>query len=75
MYFIFNASESAKALKSVKSCNLLRFAISGKFKEFFSEEVLLPNFISKSKFSEIALTVEETADLKLLYHPFRYFKF
>ena len=49
----------------MKSCNFLRFATSGKFKEFFFEVVLLPNLISRLKFSEIALTAEDTADLNL----------
>ena len=36
VYFIFKASESAKALKFVKSCNFFKLATSGKFSEFSS---------------------------------------
>ena len=61
MYFIFKASESAKALKLVKSCSFLRLTISGKFSDFFFASVLFPNLISISKSPEIALTVDETA--------------
>ena len=42
-----------------------RLPMTTEFREFFLEFIWLPNFISRSKFPEIAFTVEETADLNL----------
>ena len=74
LYLIFKASESAKALKFVKSCKFFKLATSGKFNEFFFDVLVLSNLISRSKFSEIAFTAEEIADLTFLLeahvHPF-----
>ena len=53
------------ALKFVKSCNFFKLTTSGRFNEFFFEAMLLPNLMSRSKFSEIALTADETAVLNL----------
>ena len=63
VYFSFRASESARALKFVKSCSFLRLATSGKVSESFFELMLLPNLISMSNFSDITLTADETATL------------
>ena len=70
MYFIFKASESAKALRFVKSCNFSRFITSGRFKDFLLESILLPKLICRSKLPEIAFTVEETAVLNFLGESF-----
>ena len=58
VYLFLSASESAKALKFVKSCIFFKLAISGKFKEFSFDDFPLPNLISSSKFPDIALTVD-----------------
>ena len=71
LYFIFNASESAKALKLVKSCKLLSFITSGRFKESFFELLALSNFTSRSYFSEITFTAEDKyGNIEYLYVNF-----